>query len=186
MYGRARRIQALKTLGIAVAVIVVIVLSAMFFINFFAKRNAVDNFQTMKKFMKQKGYDCELIEHPGEACKYTRDDILARFVRYEDGFSYNMSTNAYYIEIKHTKDDSKFIFRTTDEALKGYKNKIYKCTYEGSIIDKLKECKDEDDRVLDSVAYQGEVESFMNELALILKGSGYNVDKLLKDYQWVE
>ena len=83
MYGRARRLQALKYLGIAVAAIGVVVLSALFFINLFAKRNAVDNFQALKKYMKQKGFDCELIERPGEACKYVHDDVLVRFVRFE-------------------------------------------------------------------------------------------------------
>ncbi len=186
MYGRARRIKALKILGIAVGVLVVASIIVTIILNVIAKRNAVDNFQTLKRYMEQKGYDCELIEHPGEACKYNKEGVLARFVRYADGFSYNVNTDAYYLEIKYTKEEKKFVFRTTDEALKGYRNRIYKCTYEGGVMGTFKECKDDDDRVLDSVAYQGEIESFMNDLGLILKSSGYNIDKLLNDYEWVE
>ncbi len=186
MYGRARRIKALKILGIAVGVLIVASIIVTIILNVIAKRNAVDNFQTLKRYMEQKGYDCELIEHPGEACKYNKEGVLARFVRYADGFSYNVNTDAYYLEIKHTKEDNRFVFRTTDEALKGYKNRIYKCYYEDSIIGTLKECKDEDDRILDAVVYRGKVEEFMNELSLIIKGSGYDENKLINDYQWVD
>lgn len=186
MYGRARRIQALKTAGIVAGVLVVIALVALIIFKVVEKNNKQDNFVTLKQYMRQKGFDCELIENPGEACKYNKDGVLARFVRYEDGFSYNVNTDAYYLEIKHTKDDNRFVFRTTDEALKGYRNKIYKCYYEDSIIGTLKECKDEDDRLLDAAVYRSKVEEFMNDLSLIIKGSGYDENKLIKDYQWVD
>ena len=136
--------------------------------------------------MVQRGFACELLEEPGSACKYEKEGILIRFVRYEDGFDYNVSTDAYYIQIKHVKDDDKFIFRTTGEALAGYRNKIYTCTYDGSIIGTLKECVTDEGQTLDSPVYIGQIEATMNDIALLLKSSKYKVDKIINDYQWVD
>ncbi len=186
MYGRARRLQFMKSVGIGIAIVVVVVLSVIFFTNLFARSKEHENFKTLKNYMIQKGFSCEILEQPGSACKYDKEGVLIRFVRYDDGFDYNVNTNAYYIEIKHVKDDDKFIFRTTGEALSGYRNKVYYCTYQDSIIGTLKECVTEDGLTLDSPVYLGQIESVMNDISLLVKGSNYKVDKLIKDYQWVE
>lgn len=186
MYGRARRLQFMQSVAIGVAIVVVIVLSVIFFTNLFARSKQHEDYKTLKNYMVQKGFACELLEEPGSACKYEKEGVLIRFVRYDNGFDYNVSTEAYYIEIKHVKGEEKFIFRTTGEALSGYRNKIYNCTYDGSIIGTLKECVTDEGLTLDSPVYIGQIESVMNDISLMLKGSKYNVDKLINDYKWVE
>ena len=186
MYGRARRLQFMQSIAIGVAIVVVIVLSVVFFTNLFARSKQHEDFKTLKNYMVQRGFACELLEEPGSACKYEKEGILIRFVRYEDGFDYNVSTDAYYIQIKHVKDEDKFVFRTTEDALAGYKKKIYYCKYNDSIIGTLKECVTENGQELDSPVYIGQIESAMNDISLLLKSSNYKVDKMINDYQWVE
>ena len=175
MYGRARRLQFLQSVLIGVAIVVVIVLSTIFFINLFNRSKYHDDFKTLKNYMIQRGFSCELLEQPGSACKYDKEGILIRFVRYDNGFDYNVSTDAYYIEIKHVKGEDKFVFRTTEEALAGYKRKIYYCEYNDSIIGTLKECVTESGQELDSPVYIGQIESAMNDISLLLKSSNYKI-----------
>ena len=176
----------MQSVAIGVAIVVVIVLSVIFFTNLFARSKQHEDFKTLKSYLVSKGFACELLEEPGSACKYEEEGVLIRFVRYDNGFDYNINTDAYYIEIKHVKGDDKFIFRTTSDALAGYRNKIYKCSFEGSIIGTLKECVTDEGQTLDSPVYIGQIESAMNDISLLLKSSKYKVDKMLNDYQWVE
>ncbi len=186
MYGRARRLQFLQSLLIGVAIVVVVILSFFFFINLFTKSKQQNDYKALKNYLIQRGFSCEILEEPGSACKYDEEGVFIRFIRYDNGFDYNVNTNAYYIEIKHVKDEDKFVFKTTDEALVGYQKKTYYCTFNDSIIGTLKECVTESGQTLDSAVYIGQIEAAMNDISLLLKSSNFNVDKIIKDYQWVE
>lgn len=186
MYGRARRIQALKILFLVVAIIVVIFISGTIFYNIFVKEDDNVDYAYLAKYLKNKGYTCELLKYNGSSCKLDGAGTYNMFTRYDDGFEYTILTDSYYIAIVHVKDLEEFSIKTNEKAFSGYKNKKYYCKFKDSLIGDLDKCTDEDNNSLDMEIYKGAVESAMNDLNNILNSSGYKVEELLKNYKWVK
>lgn len=187
MYGRARRLKFVKVVSFIVCLVLVVIVSVSVFMNIFSKNDDNVDFKYLRDYLIKKDYSCELLKYDGAMCKYDGDILFNSFARYDTGFEYLEKSESYVLVLHHVDGVDKFTFKTTDQALTGYRNKEYVCTYNDSLIGELKECKDTaSDDILDLDVYTGKVESAMNDLAIILKSSGYNVEKLMKDYVWVK
>lgn len=187
MYGRARRLQVLKIALLVIGIIVTIIVSFTFFMKIFNKKDDNFEFSYLRNYLTSKGYSCELLKYDGSMCKYKSDVTYNSFIRYNTGFEYLIKTDNYTLVLHHVDGVDKFTFRTTVDALPGYRGKEYECTYKDSLIGEFNECKDiNDESILDLNAYIGSIENSMKDLSLILKSSGYNVDKLMKDYVWTK
>ena len=75
-------------------------------------------------------------------------------------------------------------FKTKATALGDYKKKTYYCTTKDTIVDELKECVTETGEKLDLQTYIGVVENAIVDVNNILDASGYNKERLIKNYIW--
>lgn len=185
MYGRARRIAFAKK---CIVVVVIILIVFLVIKNLFNKTEYVDynqNFNYLKSYFVNKGYTCKVIENVGGRCFYKTDNSSYSFIRYDDGFNYVIEASNYRLVFNHNRSEpNKITFKTNNESLSGYKNKVYYCATKGTIIDELLECKTDKGEKLDLDGYIGIVEDGIQEVNDILIYSGYNVDSLLKDFEW--
>lgn len=185
LYGRARRIElAEKIAYIAVGIIAIILVIALV-----SRRveNTDDNinYAYLRRYMESKGYSCELIHKSGGMCVLSNDKSMYSFTRYEDGFDYIIRTQGYTLSIRHKlSDENRIEFRTTSEAISGYRNKNYKCSYEENVLGELGSCIDQDENELDLKSYIGLIQQSVAELNRIVDVSGYNKEKLMDNYVW--
>ena len=185
MYGRARRLKFMKIVSIIVGLFLVITISISVFVKMFSKKDDNVDFKYLRDYLVEKGYSCELLKYDGAMCKYDGDIVYDSFARYDTGFEYLEKSDNYILVLHHVDGVDKFTFKTTANAFSGYKNREYECTVKDSLIGELKECKDvSDDSILDLDVYIGKIESAMNDLSIILKKSGYDINKLMNDYVW--
>lgn len=184
MYGRARRLEAMKRFLLVISIIVVIIVSFVIFYSIFNKKDDNVEYAYLSTYLRAKGFSCELLKYSGATCKLKGDKRTEYFIRYDEGFNYMIMTDSYSIDLYHVDEEEKITFDTTGLALSGYKDKKYICKYD-NVIGQLEDCILEDGtEKLDIGVYIGSIESAMNELGMILKSSGYNVDVLLKEYKW--
>ena len=188
MYGRARRLELFKTICIVIIVIIVVYILFRIVMNIIPKKDTTEAFYNLKKYMVDSGYVCENLKASGGACKITKDNLLERFTRYDDGFEYICNNGKYMINIYHADGKEKFVFSTSGEAFAGYKNKEYTCTYKDNIVGELEECSLLDNKYakLDNEAYLSVIKKTMIELNKIIMASGYNKEVLLNEYKWIK
>ncbi len=188
MYGRARRLDFYKTILIVVVILLVVYAVIRLVINIIPKKDTTEEFYNLKKYMVDSGYVCENLKASGGTCKITKDNLLERFTRYDDGFEYIYNNGKYMINIYHVKNVERFVFTTSDTAFTGYKNKEYSCTYKDNIIGELDTCTLVDNKYakLDNEAYISVIAKPMVELNKVIMASGYNKDTLINEYKWVK
>ncbi|HAB67367.1 MAG TPA: hypothetical protein DCE23_08370 [Firmicutes bacterium] len=187
MYGRARRIEFAEKCVYIVVGILAVFLVFYFISHTFNKVDENVNFAYLKKYMEQKGYTCSLLHLPGGKCSSSNGIKGYTFIRYENGFEYIVKTKAYSLTIRLvSKDDNSIKFKTTTDAIAGYKAKEYSCTYKDNIIGGLDKCIEINENTeLDLGAYTGVIEQAMYDLNELIDASGYNKNKLLEDNEWV-
>lgn len=185
LYGRARRIEFIEKLAYFFAGLVAVVV--VFFIISHQKGFEDDNknFAYLREYMEAKGYYCEMIQSSGGSCTLKSDVSTSVFTRYEDGFEFIVKTDSYFLNIKHISTANDFIvFRTTANALVGYKSMNYTCKYDDSVVGKLRECVADDGTILDADAYIGVIEMAMQDVDSFIESSGYYKKELMEDYEW--
>lgn len=184
MYGRARRLEAMKKFLLAISIVVVIFLSFIIFYSIFNKKDDNVEFAYLAKYLRSKGFSCELLKYSGSTCNLKGENRNEAFIRYDEGFNYLIRTDSYSIDLYHVDGEERITFKTTNLALSEYRGKKYICEYD-NIIGTLEKCVLEGGTdKLDMQVYVGSIESAMNELSMILKSSGYDIDVLLNDYKW--
>ena len=185
MYGRARRIALVKAIMISLGIVLVVCISLLLI---FKKEEVVDynqNFEFLKNYLNGKGYSCEMIQKSGGKCILNTDVNYYSFTRYVDGFEYLVKSDAYSIEIRFTSETkNNVVFKTTSDALLGYKNSEYICELKSGSYDEISSCEDNNGKVLDMKAYLGAIDSSLYEVNNILKASGYDIQGVLVDHVW--
>lgn len=186
LYGRFRRIELVKKIGI----IILVVLLLFIVISFVSKRVVAfkdnnTNFEYMKDFFKMNGYSCQSIDKSGGNCFKETENSNVIFTRYDEGFYYLVKTESYEIYFRHIVNTYNDItFTTTDKALTGYKNKTYTCYTDDSIVGNLENCVSLSQDKLDSDTYLGVIKSSIDNLNTIIIKSGYSRDSIVYDYYW--
>ena len=186
MFGRAKRLNLLKMVGIVIIGIFGVFFLGRIVVNLLMPKDDNIEYAYLKKYLVGKGFKCESLKTSGGTCKNRTDGVYELFVRYDNGFDYVYNNDKYSIELYHAGKKEKFIFTTGDGAFNGYKNLRYTCSYKESIIYELDKCiLDKDNNVvLDNKAYIGIINKTMYEVRKIIAASGYNVDDLLDKYEW--
>ena len=187
LYGRARRIELVEK----IAYIVIAIISVILVFVIVRKRSTYNDenvdFNLLRKYLEVRGYNCYLVYQPGGACTFVNEKSKLQFIHQEDGFEYYEQTSGYTLSIVLTEEKGDYItLRTTSEALPGYRNKTYTCTYKKYILDDLESCEDKDGNVLDSNAYKGIVEKGMYDVNNMILNSGYRRESLLKNHEWIK
>ncbi len=184
MYGRARRIAFLeKVVYWAVGILTLILV----LVTIFNDKEVVDtnvNFAFLREHLEGKGYRCERINIVNGRCKKIGENNTYSFIRLNDGFEYINNSKGYILDIKHSKDDSKITFKTTDYAFAGVRNQLYTCKYKDNVINELENCYLENGEELNIESYKSIILQAMYELNIILDNSGYYKDTLLNDFSW--
>ncbi len=186
MYGRARRLELYRNIGIGIVVLLVIILIARGVIVFLNTKDNNIDFYYLKRYLNEMGFSCESLSKSGGACKYTSDNVVERFARYGNGFDYVYKNNNYVIEIYHVGGKEKLSFTTGDGAFKGYKNLEYNCVYKNNILNEVDRCYLVNDELteLDNEAYIGVINNSMYEVSKMVEVSEYNRDDLINKYVW--
>lgn len=185
MYGRKRRISFAISVVVGIVCIITgyLVISKILEKTVFVEVN--QNYEFLKYHFKSKGFTCEIIEKSGGRCYLETETRYMGFSRYEDGFLYVVRSPGYVLDIRHQESmKSGITFRTTDEALQGYKNMNYTCITKGTIVDELVECKTDKGVLLDLNSYIGVIETAIADTKAAIDASGYKVDVLLNEYMW--
>jgi hypothetical protein len=99
-----------------------------------------------------------------------------------------VKSSGYLLDIRWSTDSKgDFItLKTTSDALNGYRNNTYTCTYKENILKEVDKCIDSDDKELDSQTYISVINKSMYELNGFISSSGYNKEALLKDHEWLK
>lgn len=185
MYGRARRIALARTIAIVAVIIVFLyyVISSLFTYNEYKEENT--NFEYLRDHFVYQGYSCKAIEQNGGSCTLKKNNFKYNFVRYDDGFFYMIDGSSYTLTINYLENEKNQIeFKTKAAALGDYKKKTYYCTTKGTILDGLKECVTDDGEKLDLQTYVGVVENALTDVNNFIEASGYNKERLVKNYIW--
>ena len=186
MYGRARRIEFLKKVVITIVSVISILIVAKIVVSILLSTEEGLPFSELKKYLNGKGFVCETLTNSGAVCKYNTEGVTERFIRYEKGFDYLYNNKSYIIEIYHVDGEEKLLFSTGDNSFTNYKNIKYSCSYQENILNEIDECVaiDDSDIKLDNEAYKGIINKKIYEVNMIIEASGYDKEKLLKDYIW--
>lgn len=193
LYGRARRIAFVEKVVYWIVGIIAIFLIAFIILN---RNEEVDdnvNFAYLREYLEANGYRCEMIHRVGGQCiksgVYESENLKFsynyNFIRYDDGFEYIHNTRGFILDIRHkSQNDSRISFKTTNNAFAGYKNQTYTCSYTDYVINKIEECTNEAGEKLDVDSYLSVIEQAIYEINNILDSSGYDKEKLIKDFVW--
>ena len=186
MFGRARRLKLIKTIGITIILIVGVLFVGGIVVRLLKPKDDNIEFAYLKNYLVGKGFSCESLKKSGGSCKNRTEDFFELFVRYDKGFEYIYNNEKYVIDLYHVDGSEKFTFSTGEEAFKGYRNLKYNCTYKDSIVGELDKCVlDTDDSIkLDNDAYIGIINNTMYEVRKILASSNYKLKSLIDDYEW--
>ena len=136
--------------------------------------------------MEKQGFRCEMLQMAGGNCQKKSSNNSYTFTRLETGFEYIVKSSGYLLDIRWS-DDSKgdyITFKTTAEAINGYRNNFYTCSYKENIVKEIDKCVDENENELDLPAYTSIINRSMYDLDLYITNSGYNKKKLLEDHEW--
>lgn len=186
-YGRARRIELAEKIAYIVVGIVAVVLVIFLVFKQTSNTNKNIDFSYLRDYFLQRGYSCEMIHQSGGQCTLTKENIMYKFIRYDNGFEYFEKTDSYLLNIKHVLDEeNKIVFKTTSEAFVGFKNEEYTCEYKVNVINELGTCRNNKNETLNQNSYLGVIEKAMNELNNIIDSSGYYKVNILEDYQWIK
>ena len=184
-YGRARRIELAKKVGLILGIIIALVLLIIFIIK---KVDFVDhnvNYAYLRQYLISRGYTCERIEVDGGKCFIKGSSNYQSFTRYSIGFEYLVRSDAYILQIRHLQGSySDIKFTTNDKALVGVKNKDFICHTKGNLLGELEYCDTSDALKLTTASYVGVVESAINDVNSIIEASGYKKYVLINDYIW--
>ncbi|MDE5888633.1 MAG: hypothetical protein K2H20_01290 [Bacilli bacterium] len=185
LYGRARRIELVEKIVYTVVGIIAIALVITLVSKQVENTDDNVNFAYLRRYMEAKGFSCELIHRAGGQCVLSNENSMYSFIRYEDGFEYIIRTQGYTLSIRHKlSEENRIELRTTSEAISGYRNKQYRCSYDESVIGELGTCIDQDENELDLKSYLGLIQQSIVELNRIVDVSGYDKDKLINNYVW--
>jgi ABC-type transport system involved in multi-copper enzyme maturation permease subunit len=188
LYGRARRIALYRNIGIiagcviAIAVIISIIFSSV-------KESTVSTeYDLLRKYFVDRGYSCEMLNTSGSKCNLSTDTTKYVFYRYDDGFEYNVKTNSFNLSIIHRLDKKdQLTFKTTSEAFEGFKNQKFICDYDNNVLGKVDSCVAEvEDIKLDVKSYLGVIEQSQVDVTNAINSSGYSLDNLLSNYEWIK
>jgi len=190
LFGRARRLEFAEKIGYIIAIIGAAITM------FIVLKEPIDlsekntKFEYLREYMEASGYSCSMVDKIGGHCYIENDIGTYDFVRLESGFEYIISTEGYNLNIRLSSDKGDYIkFKTSSNALTGYKSKNYTCTWkdtENGIIGELDKCIDEDGDELDSNVYLSVISKTMYELNNIIDSSGYYKSELLQNHEWVK
>ena len=185
LYGRARRIEFVEKIVYTVVGIIAIILVITLVSRQVENTDDNVNYAYLKRYMEAKGYSCELLHRAGGQCVLRNDTSMYSFIRFEDGFEYVINTQAYILSIRHKlSEENRIELRTTSEAISGYRNKNYKCSYDENVLGELGTCIDQDENELNLNSYIGLIKQAIIELNRMVDVSGYDKDKLLNNYVW--
>lgn len=188
MYGRARRIAfAKKCIYIALGFLAVFVVIKLV-TKVVNHEDENVNFYYLRKYMEVNGYSCERLDLTGGSCTKRAEVTGYNFIRYDDGFEYQVRTSSYTLTMRLASNDgSKISFKTTTDAIAGYKGKNYTCTYKENILNELDKCTETSDFTeLDLGAYRGVIEKAIFDLNEIVDASGYKKDVLVNKFEWIK
>ena len=184
-YGRARRLDLAKKVGIVAGIILILVLIIIFVTK---KVDFVDhnvNFAYMKQYFYNKGYTCEQIDKDGGKCFLKGDNTYYSFTRYSIGFEYLVRSEGYTLQFRHVLNTFNDItFTTTNNALSGVKNKVFTCYTKDNINGEFDYCETSDKERLDSSTYIGVIKSAIADINSIIDASGYDKKTLIDEYVW--
>ncbi len=188
LYGRARRIELAEKIAYVIVGIVAVVLV---FVIVNTHKEHVDknvNFSLLRTYMEERGFHCEMIQMSGGSCSKKSTNNEYNFIRLDSGFEYLVKSSGYLLDIRWSTDSKgDFItLKTTSDALNGYRNNTYTCTYKENILKEVDKCIDSDDKELDSQTYISVINKSMYELNGFISNSGYNKEALLKDHEWLK
>lgn len=187
LYGRARRIEFVEKVAYLVIGIIAVILVIVIVSNQKEKVDDNVNFAYLRRYLENRGFNCEMIHRVGGQCSLVNDTSTYSFIRYDDGFEYIMVTKSYTLDIRHKlSEEERITFKTTSEAFSGYRNKSYTCRYKDKVVGELDKCIDEDEKELDLNSYKGMIEKAIVELNNIIDSSGYDKDELLDNYKWTK
>ena len=193
LYGRARRIQLVKKIGLIVVLLIVLVILILFLFQKHEEKNMNKNFNMLRTYFLNKGYMCEMIEKDGGICRSRLVDPETKeqshvqyiFTRYDEGFNYLVKSSSYSIEIRHIVNTyNDIILETTDKALDADRNKKFICQTDNSIVGNLVNCETAEGQKVKNDVYLGAVEMAISNLNNIINSSGYKRDKIINDYVW--
>ena len=189
MYGgRARRIELAKKAGIVLVCIIVIVFCVKKITTKKTYYDANAKYDYLNYYFTSNGYTCEDLTTSGARCSSNTQSSKSEFVRFNDGFTYLDAGDSYTINIyyeRSTPVKNGIFLKTNNYALIGYQKKNYTCITKDNIIGELVSCVDDDGVALDSGTYLGLVEKSILTVSEALDYSGYDVNALIEDFNWV-
>lgn len=188
VYGRARRLALYRNIAIVVVCIFIVVFLLSLLFKEEEKKVVVGKYEQLRVYFLNRGFTCETLEESGGNCVSTTEDLKTNFYRYKDGFEYIVKSDSYTLSIVHRleKEDT-ITFKTTAEAFDGYKNQNFICSFDKNVLDKVTKCEAvKENLVLDVKSYLGIIEQAQADLMNAVNSSGYSLDNLLVNYEWIK
>ena len=182
-YGRARRLALAEKIIYTSVAIFTVVLVIFLIGKTVTPEDQNVNFAFLRDYWENKGFGCSAIQRDGGTCSYKTEGTDYLFVRLDEGFKYTVRTNSYVLNIVFTSSEESVTIETNANALAGYKDKLYLCSFD-SIVGEVKECVDSNQKKLDANSYIGVVNKAMFDLNKMVEASGYSSASLLNEHKW--
>ena len=182
MYGRARRIKLI--IGIllsSIALIIIFIVLNTINTGISNKKQRKD-FDQLRIYMYNRGFVCENLKSTNSKCILKTTNGRKIFIMKYKGFELDYISKNYTISVIHNEGKDKISFRTNNNALPGYKNKLFICSNK-NILDQDIMCIDEEEE-LKQQTYLNEIKRMINEADEIITNSGYNKQVLINNYEW--
>lgn len=185
VYGRARRLTIVKIILILIAIVIFVGIGIKLFLSRPVVVPQEKSFDSLQNYLVSLGYICDDLNKEGSFCNREKENKESTFRRYEEGFSYTLGAKSYVIEIRHVKNMyHEIVLTTNDNAFLGSRNKRYTCLPKDSFLGEVASCKTDTGEEIKIETYIGAVESALYEVKTMLEVSTYDVESLLKNYEW--
>lgn len=188
LYGRARRLALYKNIGIIVGCIIVIIFIVISILKNTDNIVVRGEYDLLKDYFLNRGFNCESLISSGGRCVSTNENSKTTFYRFSDGFEYIVKTSSYSLVIVHRLEkEDEVSFKTTSNAFEGYRNQHFICTFDNNVLDSIKTCESSTESIiLDVKSYLGVIEQSQIDLTNAINSSGYSLDSLLQNYEWIK
>jgi hypothetical protein len=186
IYGRARRLALIQVIAFVALAITMLVFVLSIWSKNRQKVIIEEEFSKLTVYFENRKYMCESLQESGGKCILTAENVKKTFYRFNDGFQFIVVTDSYTLTLSHGLSEKAGItFKTTSKAFEGYKNLVFTCKLGASVLDEFGTCSSGETE-LDINSYIGIIEEAQVDVNNALIVSGYSVDDLLTNYEWIQ